>query len=68
MSKSGDRHGEGVVIRRGFVQSRYEAEFAVAAYGIVAPTISWEPAADLRNAGLLEEAKFGSMRLVRRGA
>ena len=68
MSESGDRHGEEVVIRRGFVQSRYEVEFAAAAYGIVAPTIIWDPAAGLRNAGVLEQRKFRLGRAERRGA
>ncbi len=65
---SGDRHGEGVVIRRGFVQSRYEAEFAAAAYGIVAPAIGWGPVAGLRNAGVLEQRKLRLGPAVRRGA
>ena len=68
MSRSGDRHAEGVVIRRGFVQSRYEAEFAAAAYGIVMPAISWGPAAGLRYAAVLEQRKYRSERAVRRGA
>ena len=50
MRKVRGRGGEGsLVVRRGFVRSRHESQFAVAAYGLVVPTIErelWLPTTD----------------------